>query len=536
MVDSGKFKTTPLIKCVPQRPDSIDKCLLGEDVGFTHIDDDFAYKDDMVKMRIGRAIKKHCNEPTMVAFDEWKNDIANLKYVPMAVQEALERREFLKEYNYLAGFVGIFPSYRDNDLEWVISDDPVDLVNMSTGTDWSSCTKIGGSFGNAREWLRKGNNCNWCSDIEHGNLLLILRDKLTGRWIGRQSIRWCVIDSFGNKGIGIENWYSYRSLERDLEYEKDQLLADLASENDIKIDYHKCITPYYFGGVSDMEASGGIIKYYIREGSEDPLIYDLADELPDKFRDLADPTTDEVYLYDIGEDGAFTKFAMMYNDSDNPKVLINIIENADKYEFLTSNVTSLTKPIVRTLEKLLREKNKHIIRDKPIKFIYSRDEWEEWMDVPDFDKPSEDQYSNVITKGNRMINSMIHRRENHQRPYIASEWAMRGEGLKEFTPDTSKMPLMAILGRKHEGVPERLHPKSVSYHIHSPFSWDYHDLTSFTASINHAFNPDDPHHKSEYLWRRKQSELEKRIVGVIKRHTPPDDLHEYYAREYPFYF
>jgi len=536
MTDSEKFEQSKLIRCLPQRPEILEVCLVNINLGFTHIDDDFAYKADKFKMRLGRAVKKHCSNNAMAEFDSWKNNLANVKYVPIAVEEALRRREILKESHILDQLVGIFPSDVNENFEFLITNDPIDLVNMSTGTDWSSCTKIGGVYGNAREWLRSGDNCNWCTDIEHGNLLLVIRWKDTGLWAGRKSLRWCVKDYYGNHGIGLEDWYTQGGIPADVEEEAHRLINELAEESDLSVSYNKCVTPYYFGGTSDVGGSEGHIEYKIitdAEGivRENPMIKDIKSVIPEYYRDVVDPHVDNIYLYYIGKDGTFSKFASIWTDHEEAYRIAHIIEMAkEEYNgYYTTDITELRRPIVRTMEKLMKEKNWIALRDSPIKFIYNKQEWSDWLNVDDCAKPPDQHRSHGITKGNRMINTLIEHREQGIKDYKGWYFPSTFQSLGMQT-----LPLLAIKGHDRK-VPENLHPEFEMTDIQNPFQWSYGHLIKFADTINHAYHEDNPSHQMYLGYDKEPSELHKKIAGVIKRHLPSEQLYEAYAKEYPFY-
>ena len=87
-------------------------------------------------------------------------------------------------------------------LEIVISNDPIDVAGKSTGKSWDSCEKIAATA----PWGWPP-NCGWCDDVKANNLIAYMRRVGEDEWIGRNIIRWCIREDDKRPDALIEKYY-----------------------------------------------------------------------------------------------------------------------------------------------------------------------------------------------------------------------------------------------------------------------------------------------------------------------------------------
>nr|MDO8114647.1 hypothetical protein [Candidatus Sigynarchaeota archaeon] len=158
----------------------------------------------------------------------------------------------------VAAIVGRYPLDETHDI--IITDDPISMFAKSTGQDWEeeSCEKDGGSH-----------NAGVYSDIEIGNCVAFIVEKENDHPIARIMVRWCDEKNAKTKkiGFGIERrWYYTTSPGKGAKIEntsKNLMYKDMpfvkATASVVKIlkeknvyDYKQCVTPYSYGGYSDV--------------------------------------------------------------------------------------------------------------------------------------------------------------------------------------------------------------------------------------------------------------------------------------------
>ena len=156
-------------------------------------------------------------------------------------------------------------------LEIVISNNPIDVAGKSTGKAWTSCETI--SLTAEWGWPPK---CGWCDDVKANNLIAYIRRVGETEWVGRNMIRWCIREDDNRPDVLIEKYYG------DIEDANFPLYQWIMRNNLKKIVRSKgysgtlggtlCKTPYNFTGFVDSPHSstrlGGPIKYHLGERGE----------------------------------------------------------------------------------------------------------------------------------------------------------------------------------------------------------------------------------------------------------------------------
>jgi hypothetical protein len=163
----------------------------------------------------------------------------------------------------------------EENLEIVISNDPIDIAGKSTGRDWTSCETIGGDWG----WPP---NCGWCDDIKANNLIAYIR-KVGNKeqWLGRKMIRWCIRSDDHQPDVLAEKYYSswenakYRPI---MEYTLSNILRDKGYSG--KPGNVSCVTPYGYSGYLDSADSAKVRDHHIEyhlggrgEEREEKIVY-----------------------------------------------------------------------------------------------------------------------------------------------------------------------------------------------------------------------------------------------------------------------
>ena len=151
-------------------------------------------------------------------------------------------------------------------LEIVISNNPVDVAGKSTGKAWTSCETISSSAGYG--WPP---NCGWCDDVTANNLIAYIKRVGEPEWVGRNIIRWCIREDDKRPDVIIEKYYGevsdpnrplYRWI---MEYNLNKIVRGKGysgTSGDVA-----CKTPYTFTGYLDSadtaKYENGYIEYHL---------------------------------------------------------------------------------------------------------------------------------------------------------------------------------------------------------------------------------------------------------------------------------
>jgi hypothetical protein len=121
-----------------------------------------------------------------------------IKDYPKLVAEYGEVKSALKDiYRKTGSLVPL-----SENLEIVISNNPIDVAGKSTGKAWTSCETISSSAGFG--WPPQ---CGWCDDIKANNLIAYIKRVGEDEWIGRCMIRWCIREDDKCPDVLIEKYY-----------------------------------------------------------------------------------------------------------------------------------------------------------------------------------------------------------------------------------------------------------------------------------------------------------------------------------------
>lgn len=284
-------------------PEDIKKCLL-QHPQFSDFSTDYLFikteEGKIQSKRIGKYLQKTCPD-TLPEYQKWKSkqDIGDA--LIKAILLAHEKQQTSSEGTILKSFNGTYAVPKNPNYEIIISQDAINILQKSAGQLWEreSCERVAGSFGSPETWLKTGENCGFCSDIEHGNLVLFIKNKKTGKIEGRQMLRWCE-DSKGNKKLGVEKrWYGARNIPSNVMKYKTELLKELGEKTGIDVTYKgSCKTPYIYGGYSDQMAKGNTqITYYgLSEGFEE-----TRRKMPHWGEFVLDHLGEDLYLWNVGK-------------------------------------------------------------------------------------------------------------------------------------------------------------------------------------------------------------------------------------------
>ena len=153
-------------------------------------------------------------------------------------------------------------------LEIVISNNPIDVAGKSTGKGWTSCETISPKA----QWGWPP-NCGWCDDVKANNLVAYMRRVGETEWIGRNIIRWCIREDDNRPDAFIEKYYgniddpNFPLYQWIMRHNLKKIVRDRGYSG--MLGDTLCKTPYNFSGWVDALHYGrydvGPIKYHLGE-------------------------------------------------------------------------------------------------------------------------------------------------------------------------------------------------------------------------------------------------------------------------------
>jgi hypothetical protein len=191
-----------------------------------------------------------------------------IKDYPKLVAEYGEVKPALKSIYRETGSL----SPLSENLEIVISNNPIDIAGKSTGKAWTSCETISSSADYGWPPL-----CGWCDDIKANNLIAYIKRVGEDEWIGRCMIRWCIREDDKRPDALIEKYYGnifdpnlplYRWI---MEYNLNRIVRGKGYSG--MPGAVSCKTPYTFTGYLDSADSAkhedSYIEYHLGKRGEE---------------------------------------------------------------------------------------------------------------------------------------------------------------------------------------------------------------------------------------------------------------------------
>lgn len=143
-------------------------------------------------------------------------------------------------------YIKLMQSMEKERRRWFyLSTDPDDLVRKSTCQFWTSCERVGESYG------RPDDDCGWCDDIVYGNAVAYLtKERGRKRWDIRTSVKWCVLPDGTVRAFPMTKFYGNQSYRGSLYQRTLDRLEEVGlwSERDAG---KYCLLPYPYTGYLD---------------------------------------------------------------------------------------------------------------------------------------------------------------------------------------------------------------------------------------------------------------------------------------------
>ena len=157
------------------------------------------------------------------------------------IGKLLKRRpDLTKEY------IKLMQSMEKERRRWFyLSTNPDDLVRKSTCQFWTSCERVGESYG------KPDDDCGWCDDIVYGNAVAYLtKERGRKRWDIRTSVKWCVLPDGTVRAFPMTKFYGNQSYRGSLYQRTLDRLEEVGlwSERDAG---KYCLLPYPYTGYLD---------------------------------------------------------------------------------------------------------------------------------------------------------------------------------------------------------------------------------------------------------------------------------------------